>query len=235
MRLDKFLCDTTDLTRSLAKKALHRGEVTVDGAVIKNPATQVGEAHDVRWLDETLTLSGNRYLMLYKPLGVECTTRPDQYPTVLELIDLPNVGRLHPVGRLDVDTTGIVLLTDDGKWSHRVTSPRKACPKVYQVTLASALNAEEAERARRRFAEGIQLDGEERPTQPAEFDWLSPTQARVTLTEGRYHQVRRMVAALGNRVAALHRESIGPLVLDPDLEPGECRHLRPDEIAIFAE
>lgn len=233
MRLDKFLSETTDLTRSLAKKALHREEVSVDGHIVKNPATQVSEKSDVRWLDEPLALVGPRYLMMHKPAGVECTTRPGLYPTVLELIDLPKVERLHPVGRLDVDTTGLVLLTDDGQWSHRVTSPRSRCDKVYLVTLAEPLEGEAAQRAMDAFAEGILLDDEEKPTQPAELVLHSPREARLTIREGKYHQVRRMFAAIGNHVEALHRESIGPLHLDPDLEPGECRMLRPEEIAAF--
>lgn len=233
MRLDKFLCETTDLTRSLAKKALHREEVSVNGETVKNPALQVDETCDVRWLEESLTLVGLRYLMMHKPLGVECTTRPGRYPTVLELIDLPKVERLHPVGRLDVDTSGLVLLTDDGQWSHRVTSPRSKCDKVYLATLSDPLVGEDAERVIQAFAEGIMLEGETKPTRPAQLTVLSPCEVRVSISEGRYHQVRRMFAATGNCVEALHRESIGPLVLDPDLEPGECRMLRKEEIAAF--
>ncbi|MCG7598329.1 pseudouridine synthase [Halomonas sp. McH1-25] len=233
MRLDKFLSETTDLTRSLAKKALHREEVTVDGEVVKNAATHVEATQDVRWLGERLELVGFRYLMMNKPLGVECTTRPGRYPTVLELIDLPKVERLHPVGRLDVDTTGLVLLTDDGKWSHRVTSPRAKCDKVYRATLAEPLQGDAAEHAVNAFAQGILLDGEEKPTQPATLDILGSTEVRVTITEGKYHQVRRMFAAIGNRVESLNRESIGPLILDKELEPGECRLLKQEEIDAF--
>jgi 16S rRNA pseudouridine516 synthase len=233
MRLDRFLSETTDLTRSLAKKALHREEVSVDGETVKNPAIKVDATSDVRWLGEPLALVGLRYLMMHKPLGVECTRRPGLYPTVLELIDLPKVERLHPVGRLDVDTSGLVLLTDDGQWTHRVTSPKAKCAKVYVATLAEPLEGDAAKQAIEAFAEGIQLDGEDAPTRPAELAMVSTHEARLSLTEGKYHQVRRMFAAIGNHVASLHRESIGPLELDPDLEPGECRMLRPEEIAAF--
>ncbi|SDL02219.1 ribosomal small subunit pseudouridine synthase A [Modicisalibacter muralis] len=233
MRLDRFLCETTDLTRSLAKKALHREEVSVDGETVKNPAIQVGEASRVHWLGQPLELVGLRYLMMHKPLGVECTRRPGLYPTVLELIDLPKVERLHPVGRLDVDTSGLVLLTDDGQWTHRVTSPKAKCAKVYVAALAEALEGDAAERAIEAFAKGIQLDGEDAPTRPAELTLVSAHEARLSLTEGKYHQVRRMFAAIGNHVESLHRESIGPLKLDPDLEPGECRMLRDAEVALF--
>ncbi len=233
MRLDKFLCETTDLTRSLAKKALHREEVSVDGEVVKNPATQVSASSQVDWLGEPLTLVGLRYLMMNKPSGVECTTRPGLYPTVLELIDLPKVERLHPVGRLDVDTTGLVLLTDDGQWSHRVTSPKVQCAKVYIATLSDPLEGEQAEQAIGAFSEGVFLDGEDAPTRPAQLTFLSRHEVRLSIVEGKYHQVRRMFAAIGNHVTRLHRESIGPLALDPDLEPGECRLLRADEVAAF--
>ncbi|MEC9482323.1 MAG: pseudouridine synthase [Halomonas sp.] len=233
MRLDKFLSETTDLTRSLAKKALHREEVTVDGCIVKDASHQVSEGSEVRWLDTPLALVGLRYLMMHKPVGVECTTRPGLYPTVLALIDLPKVERLHPVGRLDVDTSGLVLLTDDGQWSHRVTSPRYRCDKVYRATLADALDEEAARAAIQVFSEGLWLDGESKQTQPAELTPLSPREMKVTLSEGRYHQVRRMFAAIGNRVETLHRESIGPIALDPDLAPGECRMLRQEEIDAF--
>lgn len=233
MRLDKFICETTDLTRSLAKRALHREEVSVDDEVVKNPAIQVSEANDVRWLGERLELVGMRYLMMHKPLGVECTTRPGLYPTVLELIDLPKVERLHPVGRLDVDTSGLVLLTDDGQWSHRVTSPKTRCAKVYRVVLAEPLEGEHVERVTRAFADGILLEGEEKPTRPAQLTSVSANEVRLSITEGKYHQVRRMFAAIGNHVEKLHRESVGPLHLDSDLEPGECRMLRREEITAF--
>ncbi len=232
MRLDRFLSETTDLTRSLAKKAMHRGEVSVDGDIIKNPATQVDETSRVTWSGQPLALVGNRYVMLHKPAGVECTARRTLYPRAIDLIELPKVERLQPVGRLDVDTTGLVLLTDDGQWSHRVTSPKRRCGKVYRVTLAEPLEGEALERASAAFAEGVQLDGEEKVTRPAELAMREPTVAELTLFEGKYHQVKRMFAAIGHHVVALHRESIGPLSLG-DLPEGEWRELTESEIASF--
>lgn len=233
MRLDKFLCETTDLTRTLAKKAMHREEVRVDGEVVKNPATQVNDSSRIEWLGQPLDLIGLRYLMLHKPAGMECTTRGGRYPIVTDLLDLPKLERLQTVGRLDVDTTGLVLLTDDGQWSHRITSPRRRCPKVYRVGLAEAVTPADREAARAAFAEGVLLDGEAKSTQPADLVWLSEGEARLTIVEGKYHQVKRMFAALGNRVEALHRESIGDLVLDPELAPGQWRQLRQAEIDLF--
>lgn len=232
MRLDRFLGETTELTRSLAKKAMHRGEVRVNGEVVKNPATQVNERHRVTWNDTPLALVGLRYVMLNKPTGVECTARRSLYPRAMDLIDLPHVERLQTVGRLDVDTTGMVLLSDDGQWSHRVTSPRRRCAKVYRVTLATPLEGDTLRRAMEDFAEGIMLDGEEAPTRPAELSMREPCLAELVLWEGKYHQVKRMFAAIGNHVTALHREAIGPLVLG-DLAEGEWRELSEDEVAAF--
>lgn len=232
MRLDRFLCETTELTRSLAKKALHREEVAVDGEVVKNPATQVDATRRVTWNGQPLALVGLRYVLLNKPAGVECSARRGLYPLVRELVDLPHVERLQTVGRLDVDTTGLVLLTDDGQWSHRVTSPKRRCAKVYRVTLAEPLEGAARDAAVQRFAEGVLLDGEETLTRPATLAMRAPQLAELTLFEGKYHQVKRMFAALGHHVVALHRESIGPLALG-ELASGEWRELSADEVALF--
>ncbi|MGQ4876950.1 pseudouridine synthase [Billgrantia sp. LNSP4103-1] len=232
MRLDRFLSETTELTRSLAKKALHRGEVSVNGAVVKQPATHVDTTDRVEWCGEPLVLVDLRYVMLNKPTEVECSARRGLYPRAVDLIDLPKAERLQTVGRLDVDTTGLVLLTDDGQWSHRVTSPRRRCAKRYLATLAEPLVGETLTEASRRFAEGILLEGEEKPTLPAELVMRDSAEAELTLYEGRYHQVRRMFAAIGNRVTALHRESVGALELG-SLALGEWRELSPKEVASF--
>lgn len=233
MRLDRFLAESTELTRSLAKRALSRGEVDVNGESEKKAARHIKEDDRVTWLGQPLALVGLRYVMLHKPTGVECTARRGLYPRAVDLIDLPKVERLRPVGRLDVDTTGLLLLSDDGQWSHRVSSPRRGCAKVYRATLARPLAGAEAERAVAAVAEGLPLEGDEAPTRPAELVLLDAHHARLTIHEGRYHQVRRMFAALGNHVEALHRESVGPLCLDADLAPGEWRELTAAEVAAF--
>ena len=234
MRLDRFLSETTPLTRSLAKRALKNGEVTLNGEPIKQAATQVDTENDeVKLNGERLALVGLRYVMMHKPLDVECTARRGLYTRVIDIIDLPKVERLQPVGRLDVDTTGLLLLTDDGQWSHRVTSPRHRCAKVYIAELAEPMEGEAAQQAIGQVAEGILLEGEETPTQPAMLRFITPQQAELTITEGRYHQVKRMFAALGNHVNALHRRSIGDVLLPDDLAPGEWRELTPEEIASF--
>ena len=135
--------------------------------------------------------------------------------------------KLHAAGRLDIDTTGLVLMTDDGQWSHRITSPRHHCEKTYLVTLESPVADDTAEQ----FARGVQLHNEKDLTKPAVLEVITPTQVRLTISEGRYHQVKRMFAAVGNHVVELHRERIGAIKLDDDLEPGEYRPLTEDEIA----
>ncbi|WP_016913894.1 pseudouridine synthase [Vreelandella stevensii] len=234
MRLDRFLSETSALTRSLAKRALKNGEVTLNGEPIKQAATHIDTAQDeVRLNGERLELVGLRYIMLHKPRDVECTARRGLYPRVIDIIDEPKVERLQPVGRLDVDTTGLLLLTDDGQWSHRVTSPRHRCAKVYLAELAEPMEGEAAQQAVERVAEGLLLEGEETPTQPATLRFITPQQAELTITEGRYHQVKRMFAALGNHVETLHRHSIGSLALPDDLAPGEWRALTQEEIDSF--
>ncbi|RUR38595.1 pseudouridine synthase [Vreelandella populi] len=234
MRLDRFLSETSSLTRSLAKRALKNGEVTLNGEPVKQASIHVDTVHDDVLLNgEKLSLVGLRYLMMHKPTDVECTARRGLYPRVIDLIDLPKAERLQPVGRLDVDTTGLLLLTDDGQWSHRVTSPKHRCAKVYIAELAEPVEGSAAEWAINQVAEGLMLDDEETPTQPATLRFLTPQRAELTITEGRYHQVKRMFAALGNHVNALHRQSIGEIALPDDLAPGEWRELTPEEIASF--
>jgi 16S rRNA pseudouridine516 synthase len=226
MRLDKYLCHATGLTRSRAQGKIRGGQVTVDGEVVKNPAVKITAHAEVAWRDEVVQLSGKRYYLLNKPAGVVCATHDAEHRTVLELLDVANKKGLHVAGRLDIDTTGLVLITDDGDWSHRITSPRHKCPKSYRATLAEPVD----ETLITRFAEGIRLRNEGKPTRPATLEILSPTEVRLTLSEGKYHQVKRMFAAVGNRVVALHRERIGALQLDPALAPGMARELTEEEI-----
>lgn len=234
MRLDRFLSETTPLTRSLAKRALKSGEVLLNGKPIKQSATQIDPDEDViMWQDEPLELIGMRYIMLHKPLEVECSARRGLYTRAIDLIDVPRVERLQPVGRLDVDTTGLLLMTDDGQWLHRITSPKRRCDKVYRATLADPWEGNTAGWAIERMAEGLLLEDDDRPTLPATLDMLSSVEAELAISEGRYHQVKRMFGALGNRVTTLHRRAIGPLALDDNLAPGEWRELTAEEIALF--
>lgn len=227
MRLDRYLSQSTDLSRKQAHQLVRQGEVRVDGVVVKDPGYNVVAGRRVELDGDVLEPPGHRYLMLYKPQDVVCSTSDPNHATVIDLVrDLPRADALHPVGRLDIDATGLVLLSDDGQWSHGITSPKRHKPKRYYVRLAEPL----AERAEKRFQAGMLLQGETKKTLPAELQVISPTEARVILEEGRYHQVKRMFAALGNRVIELHREAIGAVQLDPDLQPGEYRPLTPTEV-----
>jgi 16S rRNA pseudouridine516 synthase len=227
VRLDKFICDATGLTRTLAKKALHRGDVAVDAVLVKDAGFKVASGMEVTLAGEPLTLPGTRYLMLNKPQDTLCSTIDEYYPSVLSLLDIPRADLLHIAGRLDADTTGLVLLTDDGQWSHCVTSPKKTCGKRYRVQLAEPL----IDTAEAQFAAGVQLHGEFELTLPAVLQRLSATEVLLTICEGKYHQVKRMFAAVGNKVLGLHREAVGEIELDPDLAPGEWRALTEAEIA----
>ena len=229
MRLDKYLVSVTDLSRSEARQAIRRGDVLVDQQVVSSPAEHIDTSADVRLAGQSLRTPGHRYFMLHKPTGVVCANRDRLHQTVFDLLDEDNHERLHIAGRLDIDTTGLVLITDNGDWSHRITSPRGKCRKTYRVQLRDPLAPELIFR----FERGIFLDDEKRRTRPAELHIVDDFQARLTIVEGRYHQVKRMFAAVGNAVLGLHREQIGSLILDSLLAPGEYRALTDEEVAAF--
>lgn len=229
MRLDRFISHATPLSRAQAQRAIRSGAVTVQGAVSRDPALHLAPDAQVTLEGAALTLSGPRYFMLNKPAGYICATADGAHPTVLDLLQEARTDGLHPAGRLDIDTTGLVLLSDDGEWSHRVTSPRHDCAKRYRVTLAEDLSADTAER----FAEGVLLKGEKKKTRPAQLESLTSREVILTIQEGKYHQVKRMFAAVGNHVSALHRICIGTVCLDQALTPGEYRPLTAEEISSF--
>lgn len=234
MRLDKFLSKATEISRSDCKKILHRGEITVNGDIVKDGSFHIDEVNDeIEWNRQVLTVAtGNRYLLLYKPEGFECSLKPKEYPSVIELIDVPEVNNLRIVGRLDVDTTGVLLLSDDGQFLHRVTSPKHHVSKTYHLTLADSMDEIQQQKAIKEIAQGILLDGEFEKTKPADLSFIDENHAILILNEGKYHQVKRMMAYFGNKVIALHRASIGSITLD-ELEKGECRFLTQAEIDQF--
>lgn len=230
MRLDKFIAENTGLTRSQAAKVLKSGEVTVNGKIEKSGAAKISQDDEICYQGEPIEwVEEGQYFMLYKPQGYICSNDDGEYPTVFQFFDYPLMTKLHTAGRLDVDTTGLVLLTDDGKWSHRITSPKHHCEKTYLVTLADPVEDFYAEK----LAEGILLRGEKDPTLPAQLEILDDYNVNLTISEGRYHQVKRMFAALGNKVEALHRWRIGDVVLDETLAEGEFRPLTQTEIESF--
>ena len=234
MRLDKFLSKATELSRKDCKKILHAGEVTVNGEVVKDASLHIDEVDDdIEWAGEPLSVAmGNRYLLLYKPEGFECTLKPKEWPIVTDLIDVPQLGSLRIAGRLDVDTTGALLLSDDGGFLHRVTSPKHHVAKVYELTLAEPMTEAQQAFAIQELAKGIMLEDEYDKTKPAELSFSDATHAKLVLTEGKYHQVKRMMGYFGNKVIELHRASIGNITLE-GLEKGESRFLTAEEIDQF--
>jgi 16S rRNA pseudouridine516 synthase len=175
------------------------------------------------------------YLMLNKPAGTECSQKPSTYPSIYTLLPAPLRQRpqkgpiqgVQAVGRLDQDTTGLLLLTDDGQFIHRMSSPRHHVPKVYETTTKHPLDAAQVDK----LLQGVVLDDDPKPVRAAACEMVDTHHLRLTLTEGKYHQVKRMVAAVGNRVEALHRSRIGALALPADLAPGQWRWLSEADLA----
>jgi 16S rRNA pseudouridine516 synthase len=230
MRLDRYLSRVTALSRSQAQRAIRAGRVRVDGLPVVQPAWDCPLSAGVELDGRPLEPPGHRYFMLHKPVGYVCSSTDPHNSSVLELLHEPVLSGLHFAGRLDKDATGLVLITDDGAWSHRIVAPHRHCPKTYRVDLAEPLDSQAAAS----LCNGVRLRHEVQPTRPAELEMLTPTRIRLTLVEGRYHQVKRMLAAVGNRVVGLHREGIASLSLDADLQPGRYRALSRAEILSIA-
>lgn len=226
MRLDKYICQATTLTRSQAKKVISQGRISNSDGSIRNSGYKVSEDEAINLDNKAITPRGLRYIMLNKPQDFICSTVDEQLPSILNLISVEKCEQLFIAGRLDADTTGLTLITDDGKWSHQITSPAKKCGKRYRVTLAEAVNESDI----LLFEQGIQLKSENQPCLPAELEILSETEVLLTISEGKYHQVKRMFAAIGHHVSKLHREQIGKIELDPALALGEWRYLSEREV-----
>ncbi len=227
IRLDKFLCEAGAGSRSEVKLLIKKGRVTINGAVAKAPETKVDEKNDQVALDaQPLSYEKFVYYMLHKPAGVVTATRDNHEKTVMELLkDAPGKD-LFPAGRLDKDTEGLLLITNDGALSHRLLSPAKHVDKTYLVRTKAPVTDE----MRRRLEEGVDI-GDEKPTLPAKTELTEDGGLLLTVTEGRFHQVKRMLSAVGNEVVYLKRLSMGPLVLDGALSKGEYRVLTQEEKA----
>jgi len=235
VRLDRFIGNHSEYTRTQIHRLIKSRCVRVNDILAKSPSVKIKTESDVITVDKHVIRDrGNVYLMLNKPVGYVSATVDADHPTVIDLIadnhnaltpttfeHLPPIASLQVVGRLDIDTTGLILITNDGQWNHKVSAPNTKCQKRYRAELAQAI----ADDAKARFAEGMQLKGENKNTQAAELKILSPNTAEVAICEGKYHQVKRMFAATGNKVVALHRFAIGQLELDNTLAPGQYRLL----------
>ncbi|HEX6687294.1 MAG TPA: pseudouridine synthase [Solirubrobacterales bacterium] len=226
MRLAKFLAHGGVASRRRAEVIVAAGRVTVGGEVIRDPARDVGEGDEIRVDGSLVGAEVREVWAVNKPVGVVSTARePGSRPAVVELVDSP--ARLYPVGRLDVDSTGLLLLTNDGALANRLTHPRYEVRKVYRVQLRRP----PAEGDLRRLADGVKL--EDGPTAPAEVRRLGEREIEIVLREGRNRQVRRMAEAVGNDVVALCRVRFGPIELG-DLAAGKARRLSAAELAALA-
>ena len=225
MRLDKFLTQTGELSRSEAKQKIKKGSITVNGEIVKKPEIKVS-AEDIVCIDgKSITYEEYRYIMLHKPAGVVSATEDTQCRTVIDLIKEGKKG-LFPVGRLDKDTEGLLLLTNDGALAHNLLSPKKHVDKTYFAILDGPVGKKEQEL----FLNGLDI-GDEKVTLPAKLDLTEKeNEVFITLQEGRFHQVKRMAQAVGRKVTYLKRISMGSLVLDDSLEKGAYRSLTEEEV-----
>ncbi|MGY2292176.1 pseudouridine synthase [Pseudomonas sp. SDO528_S397] len=227
MRIDRFLSNLPRFNRQQGRLLLVAQRIRVDGQVVRDPHHPVREFSRVLLDDEVLQAGKPaRFFMLHKPQGCVSATSDPQHPTVLDLLDEPDKHELHIAGRLDFNTTGLMLLTNDGQWSRRLTQPATKLPKVYYVETEHDIGPHYAAA----FTAGLYFAFEDLTTQPAGLELLGPRTARLSIVEGRYHQVKRMFGHFDNKVTRLHRERMGPLVLDEALAPGQYRALTDDEI-----
>ena len=244
MQLQDILYTQGFGSRRVCAGLIQHGHVQVyaAGEAVPTPCTQVSEEFETEGLRFRVQgvdwdYHARAYLMLHKPAGIECSQKPSAWPSVYTLLPAPlrqrpnkgAVAGVQAVGRLDQDTTGLLLLTDDGQLLHRLASPRHQVPKVYEVTLKHPAGEREVQQ----LLAGVVLDDDPKPVRAAACELTDPLHLRLTLTGGRYHQVKRMVAAVGNRVEALHRSQIGRLQLPADLAPGQWRWLQPSDLALI--
>ena len=222
MRLDKYLADSSEYTRSEVKNLIKKGQVTVNRNIIKDPGYIVDEDNDICTLGGTVVeYHKYHYIMLNKPEGYVCSSDEKGQHSILELIDEPYRDRLFPIGRLDKDTTGLLILTDDGPLSHKLLAPKKHVDKEYEIISKEPVTGEMIEK----FSEGIDI-GDEKMTLPAVMKITDDEyHSNIILHEGRYHQIKRMFEACGNLVLSLNRIRMKNLLLDPKLKRGEYRAL----------
>jgi 16S rRNA pseudouridine516 synthase len=236
MQLQDLLFSQGFGTRRICAGLVQQGHVRVAGELVTD-AAQEFEPQGLRFEVDAVPWEYHEraYLMLHKPAATECSRKPSAYPSIYTLLPAPlrqrpqkgAVQGVQAVGRLDQDTTGLLLLTDDGQFIHRMSSPRRHVPKVYEVGTRHAID----ERQVARLLEGVVLEDDPKPVRAAACERTGECELRLTLTEGKYHQVKRMLAAVGNRVERLHRSRIGGLELPADMAPGTWRWLSDAELA----
>jgi 16S rRNA pseudouridine516 synthase len=229
IRLDKYLAEMQLGTRSEVKAMIRSGRVTIENKTCKAPETKIDPEQASVALDhQVISYARYEYFMLNKPKGCVSATEDSRYPTVLDYITEHRRGDLFPVGRLDLDTEGLLLITNDGALAHELLSPARHVDKVYEAIVDGMVTPEDV----RIFAAGMDI-GEKKPTKPARLEILKAnvvSQVRITISEGKFHQIKRMFAAVDKPVLELKRLSMGPLELDETLAPGEYRQLTEEEI-----
>ncbi len=225
-RLDKFLCDLNIGTRSQVKSFIQKGMVTVNDELIKKPEFKVTDSDTVCYQGQLLSTEQYAYFMLHKPAGVITATEDKVHATVLDYFKEEACKNLYPVGRLDKDTEGLLLIINDGGLGHRLLSPRHHIPKTYYVELQHSLSQEDIQ-----LLETAVDIGEKRLTLPAKIQIISENRVYITITEGKFHQIKRMFETIDNKVLYLKRVSMGELTLDESLPKGEYRRLTTEEIS----
>jgi 16S rRNA pseudouridine516 synthase len=220
-RLDRFISVNTKFCRRDVKLMLAQNRIQVDGLVAESVQQIIDEFTHVVLDGTVLQANTARYLMLNKPIGVVSATKDKKHKTVIDLLDASQREDLHIAGRLDLNSTGLLLLTNNGRWSKQLSHPEQAVAKRYSVTVENTLTDDYIAA----FANGMHFPYEDIITRSATLKIISDYVAEVTLTEGRYHQIKRMFGRFQNKVLKLHRESIGNLPLDPRLKPGQYREL----------
>jgi 16S rRNA pseudouridine516 synthase len=241
MQLQEILFSQGFGTRRVCAGLVQQGLVSVGGSIATDPSIEF-EAEGLEFTVQGVAWQyhAKAYLMLHKPAGYECSQKPSTYPSIYTLLPAPVRQRgggaaagVQAVGRLDQDTTGLLLLSDDGKFIHRMSSPRHHVPKVYEVRAKHTVDDQQIQK----LLGGVVLDDDPKPVRAASCIQTGEKTLSLTLTEGKYHQVKRMIAAAGNRVeeaGGLHRSRIGELALPDDLKPGQWRWLAPHDLALIS-
>ncbi|MDY6064861.1 MAG: pseudouridine synthase [Finegoldia sp.] len=231
MRLDKMLSDMKIASRKEIGKLAKKGVITVNGEVVTKPATHIDENTDeVRIYDEIIEYRKYLYFVMNKRKGVISHTTDPKYKTVIDDMGEFAVFNLFPVGRLDLDTTGLLVITNDGKLSHALTSPKNKVEKTYLVELRDPI---EEDRYRKVFEKGIRFEAEDFTTKPAKLQVIDESSCYLTIYEGKFHQVKRMFHHVGNEVLELKRVSLGKLDLPDDLEEGDFREMTDEELDLL--
>lgn len=230
-RLDRFLAQHCQISRKQVRLMLAQGRVKINSSVARNIEQVIDTFTHITLDNKVIQDNTAYYVMLNKPVGVVSATKDEQHKTVLDLLEYPFKNELHIVGRLDLNTSGLVLLTNDSRWSERLTLPEHKVSKRYIVYLKNKLD----EAYVNAFAEGMYFSFEDITTKSAKLTIIADYQAEVELTEGRYHQIKRMFGRFRNPVTALHRASIGTVVLDSQLAAGQSRMLTLQEVENIAQ